>query len=228
MSRFGRSEPFADRREAGQRLGAVLAGTVAADGSAFPSGPDVLVLGLARGGVPVAREVADTLDADLDVLVVRKIGAPGQPEFAMGAIATGGHVVVNDDVPRRLGVSAAQFDAALARERRILADREHRYRAGRGPLQIAGRTVVLVDDGLATGASMSVALVAMRSAGAGTLVVAVPTAPADVFDRLRVAGADMIVAVTTPDPFHAVGQSYRDFSQVGDDAVLAALTRGRS
>ncbi|MET9201102.1 phosphoribosyltransferase family protein [Gordonia sp. NPDC003585] len=210
---------FRNRRDAGVDLGQRVRAAVDSD----DRGP-IIVLGLARGG-PVAREVADAVDCELDTLVVRKIGAPGQPEFAMGAITHGNHVVVNDDIPRRLGVTTAQFDAALARESRILADREARYRAGREPLSLADRVVILVDDGLATGTSMSVAIDAVRAAGASRVIVAVPTGPTDIFEQMRAAGADQVIVSVTPTPFHAVGQSYADFTQVGDDEVVTALER---
>ncbi len=211
---------FRNRRDAGVDLGQRVRAAVDSD----DRGP-IIVLGLARGGVPVAREVADAVDCELDTLVVRKIGAPGQPEFAMGAITHGNHVVVNDDIPRRLGVTTAQFDAALARESRILADREARYRAGREPLSLADRVVILVDDGLATGTSMSVAIDAVRAAGPSRVIVAVPTGPTDIFEQMGAAGADQVIVAVTPTPFHAVGQSYADFTQVGDDEVVATLER---
>ncbi|MDL9946295.1 phosphoribosyltransferase family protein [Gordonia sp. ABSL11-1] len=219
-----RAEAFDDRRDAGialaQRLRREpLMSTTKSDGR------DVVVIGLARGGVPVAREVADAFDAALDVLVVRKIGAPGQPEFAMGAIAAG-EIVVNDDVPRRLGVSEARFAEAVDRENRLRIEREQRYREGREPLSFTDRTVVLVDDGLATGSTMAVAVRAARAGGAAAIVVAVPTGPADTLRRFADdPGVDAVVAVMTPEPFHAVGQSYRTFGQVDDDHVRRSLRR---
>lgn len=207
---------FADRRAAGRHLGRLVSDVV-------PDTRDVVVLGLARGGVPVAREVADAMGADLDTLVVRKIGAPGHSEFAMGAITHGGHVVINDDVPRRLGVGPDQFDDAVAHERRILDERLALYRAGREPLSVTGRVVILVDDGLATGSSMSVAIHAVRAWSASRVLVAVPTAPADATDAMRAVGADEVIVVVMPSPFHAVGQSYSDFRQVSDEEVVAAL-----
>ncbi|WP_238423458.1 phosphoribosyltransferase [Gordonia sp. 'Campus'] len=239
------SRVFADRREAGRLLGARVVEFLSAPGGNIKTsggirtsggittgqGPDApLVLGLARGGVPVAREVADAHCAslgpcDLDVLVVRKIGAPGHAEFAMGAL-TADHLVVNDDVPRRLGVSHSVFDEVADRERRLLRARERRYRGERPRVEPAGRSVVLVDDGLATGSSMAVAIDSVRSAGASSVIVAVPTAPADSPGRLRDRGVTGFVVLTTPDPFRAVGLSYDDFGQVDDDEVIAALDRG--
>ncbi|SCB72333.1 Predicted phosphoribosyltransferase [Gordonia sp. v-85] len=160
----------------------------------------------------------------MDVLVVRKIGAPGHEEFAMGAL-TAHHLVVNDDIPRRLEVSRSEFDEAADRQRRILDDRERRYRGGRPRAELSGRTIILVDDGLATGSSMAVAVDSVRSAGAAHVVVAVPTAPSDSIQRLRDRGVDEVVVLVTPTPFRAVGLSYDDFTQVDDDEVIAALDR---
>lgn len=213
------SRLFADRAEAGNALADALLREV----PALHELPDTVVCGLARGGVPVARQVADRLNLALEVLVVRKVGAPGQPEYAMGALCAG-MVSVNDDVPNRLGVSEHEFDDAVDREAEILADREGRYRAGRAPITLAGNTIVLVDDGIATGTSMSVAVRAVEAAGAVSVIVAVPTAPADIIERLR-ACADAVVVVETPDPFRAVGYSYDDFHQVDDDEVIVALQR---
>lgn len=226
---------FADRREAGRLLGARVAAVLntAAPPASTPTAPRPsapVVLGLARGGVPVAREVADAIAdsraCDLDVLVVRKIGAPGHEEFAMGAL-TAHHLVVNDDIPRRLGVSRTGFEEAADRERRILHDRERRYRADRPGAELSDRTVVLVDDGLATGSSMAVAVDSVRAVGAAHVVVAVPTAPSDSVRRLRDRGVDEVIVLVTPEPFRAVGLSYEDFTQVDDDEVISALDRPR-
>lgn len=224
-----RARIFADRREAGRLLGARVVEVRYGAGIPEARTTEPVVLGLARGGVPVAREVADAIAAStgrcaMDVLVVRKIGAPGHEEFAMGAL-TAHHLVVNDDIPRRLGVSRSEFDEAADRQRRILDDRERRYRGGRPSTELGGRTVILVDDGLATGSSMAVAVDSVRSAGATHVVVAVPTAPSDSIQRLRDRGADDVVVLVTPEPFRAVGLSYGDFTQVDDDEVIAALSR---
>ncbi|MDF6101352.1 phosphoribosyltransferase [Gordonia hongkongensis] len=224
-----RARIFADRREAGRLLGARVVEVRYGAGIPEAGTTEPVVLGLARGGVPVAREVADAIAAStgrcaMDVLVVRKIGAPGHEEFAMGAL-TAHHLVVNDDIPRRLGVSRSEFDEAADRQRRILDARERRYRGGRPSTELGGRTVILVDDGLATGSSMAVAVDSVRSAGATHVVVAVPTAPSDSIQRLRDRGADDVVVLVTPEPFRAVGLSYDDFTQVDDDEVIAALSR---
>jgi predicted phosphoribosyltransferase len=213
---------FSDRVAAGRALGERVAEVLRARPDTRTARP--VVIGLARGGVPVACEVADAVDGDLDALVVRKIGAPGHAEFAMGAL-TAGHLVVNDDMPRRLGVSSAQFAAAADRERRILHDRESLYRSGRPPVEVEDRVVVLVDDGLATGSTMAVAIDALDAAGASRLIVAVPTAPSDSVGRLIDRGVDEVVVLTMPEPFEAVGLSYEDFSQVDDDEVIACLDR---
>ncbi|MDH3012092.1 MULTISPECIES: phosphoribosyltransferase [Gordonia] len=213
---------FPDRIAAGRALGARVAEVLRSREDTHGARP--VVIGLARGGVPVAREVADATGGDLDALVVRKIGAPGHEEFAMGAL-TAGHLVVNDDIPRRLGVSRAEFDAVADRERRILHNREELYRGGRPPVEVEDRVVVLVDDGLATGSTMAVAIDAMDAAGAARLIVAVPTAPSDSVGRLIDRGVDDVVVLTTPEPFEAVGLSYDDFSQIDDEEVIECLER---
>ncbi|MFE0751386.1 phosphoribosyltransferase [Gordonia sp. NPDC058843] len=224
-----RPRTFADRREAGRLLGARVAAVLNTTPSPASGVSAPVVLGLARGGVPVAREVADAIattagTCGLDVLVVRKIGAPGHEEFAMGAL-TARHLVVNDDMPRRLGVSRAGFEEVADRERRTLRDRERRYRGDRPEAELSGRRVVLVDDGLATGSSMAVAVDSVRADGAAWVMVAVPTAPSDSVDRLRDRGVDDVVVLVMPTPFRAVGLSYEDFTQVDDDEVISALDR---
>jgi predicted phosphoribosyltransferase len=209
---------FHDRQDAGEALAVAL--------SDYAAEPDLLVIGLARGGVPVAAVVADRLGAALDVAVVRKLGVPGHEELALGAI-TRDRMVVNDQLIADLGVGQRDIDAIVERERRELDRRELAYRRGRPPLHAAGRTVLLVDDGVATGATMRVAALATRDSGAARVIVAVPTAPAsisEVFGGI----ADDVVCVQTPRPFFAVGQSYRQFGQVPDDDVTAALARGVS
>ena len=183
----------------------------------------MIVVGLARGGIPVGREVANAVDAPLDVLVVRKIGAPGQREFAMGALAAG-QVLITDDVPRRLGVSAEQLREIIGAENKLRVQRENTYRAGRQPISFPGRVVVLVDDGIATGATMAVAVRAVRAAGAVGVVVAVPVAPRDAVHRFETdASVDRVVCVDVPAPFRAVGLSYHDFGEVADSEVVACL-----
>ena len=209
-----RPRVFRDRRDAGR----VLAGLL----TEYRGRDDVVVLGLARGGVPVAAEVAARLGAPLDAVIVRKLGAPGHQEFAVGALAAGGRLVLNDDVLADLRIPAAQLRAITDRETRELTRRENAYRGGRPALPVAGKVVILVDDGVATGASMAVAAQLPRAAGAARLVIAVPTGPASMHRRFR-GIADEVVCASSPEPFLAVGQSYSDFTQVGDDEVRRLL-----
>ncbi|WP_235568448.1 phosphoribosyltransferase [Mycobacterium sp. Root135] len=190
------------------------------------AGSDVVVLGLARGGVPVAAEIAGRLGAELDVFVVRKLGVPRWPELAMGAIASGGGVVVNDDVLQSLRISDAQLQDVVAAEAEELSRRETAYRGTRPPPRLAGRSVVLVDDGIATGATMLAAIRAVRVAGPTRVIVAVPVGPRSVPELLR-GEADDVVIATVPRRFEAVGQVFADFHQVSDDEVRAALKRTR-
>jgi putative phosphoribosyl transferase len=206
---------FRDRVEAGRELGERLA-----EGYAGP--PDVLVLALPRGGVVVGREVADRLDAPLDVLVVRKLGFPGQSELAMGAIASGGVRVLNEALLDQTGVSEARVGDVVARERVELERREALYRGDRPAPDVAGKTVLVVDDGLATGSTMLAAVQALRSLRAGRIVVAVPTAPRQTCEALEDV-ADEVVCLRQPEPFYAVGLSYQDFAEVSDDEVRALL-----
>jgi predicted phosphoribosyltransferase len=189
--------------------------------------PRLLVLGLPRGGMPVAYEVAKSLDAPLDVFVVRKLGVPGQEELAMGAIASGGVRVVNRAVVDHLRITAAQVEAVARSEAQVLAERERAYRGDRPPLDVAGATVILVDDGLATGASMRAAAAAVRRLGPDRLVVAVPVAAAETCEAMRYE-ADEVVCGLTPATFHAVGLWYEDFSQVDDDQVADLLARAEN
>ncbi|WP_395242626.1 phosphoribosyltransferase [Agromyces sp. MMS24-K17] len=189
------------------------------------------MLGLPRGGVPVAAEVARALDAPLDVLVVRKVGVPGRSEVAMGAVGEGGVTVRNGDVLRAVGIGGSEFDAAAARERREVEARVTRFREGRPPTwprhvaaPLAGRTAIVVDDGIATGATARVACRIARALGAARVVLAVPVAPPDALRRLRAAdGADEVVALLTPHGFMAVGMHFVDFRQTPDDEVVALL-----
>ncbi|WP_373139446.1 erythromycin esterase family protein [Mycobacterium marinum] len=211
---------FRDRHEAGQVLADLL--------TAYRDRPDVIVLGLARGGIPVAWEVAAALHAPLDAFIVRKLGAPGHEEFAVGALASGGRVVVNDDVVRGLRITPQQLRDTAEREARELVRREAAYRADRPPLDVAGKTVVLVDDGLATGASMFAAVQAIRDAEPAHIVIAVPAAPES--SCREFAGlVDDVVCASMPTPFLAVGESFWDFRQVTDEEVrnlLATPTTG--
>lgn len=209
---------FTNRFDAGQRLVTALAG--------YAGRPDVLVLALPRGGVPVAFEVARALDAPLDIFVVRKLGVPGHEEFAMGAIATGGVGLIDDAVVRQLGITEREIEAVTRTEQRELERRERQYRGDRPPPDIAGRTVILVDDGLATGASMRVAVAALRREHPARIVVAVPIAPPETCEALR-QEADAVVCALSPDPFDAVGLWYDDFEQTTDDEVRALLERAR-
>jgi erythromycin esterase-like protein/predicted phosphoribosyltransferase len=205
---------FRDRREAGRVLANLL--------SAYRDRDDVIVLGLARGGVPVAWEVAAALRAPLDTFIVRKLGAPGHDEFAVGALASGGRVVVNDDVVRGLRITPQQLRYIAEREGRELARREAVYRNGRPPVDVTGKTVILVDDGLATGASMFAAVQALREAQPAHIVIAVPAAPESTCREF--AGlVDDVVCATMPTPFLAVGESFWDFRQVSDEEVSQLL-----
>ena len=207
---------FRDRREAGRLLAEKLA--------AYANRPDVLVLALPRGGVPVAYEVARALGPPLDVFVVRKLGVPGYEELAMGAVATGGVRVLNEQLVERLGIPEQMIDAVAARERQELARRERLYRGGRPPPDVRGRTVILVDDGLATGATMHAAIQALRQQHPARIVVAVPTASPETCEEMK-AKADDVICAITPEPFNAVGRWYRDFSQTTDEEVGALLAR---
>ena len=205
---------FRDRRAAGMELAAQL--------TDYRNAPGLLVLGLPRGGVPVAYEVARVLEAELDVLIVRKLGVPAQPEVAFGAIASGGVCVLNDELIRSIGLVRADLEAIVRKERTELLRRERAYRGSRAPLNVRGRVVVVVDDGLATGASMHAAVVALRSMDPAKIVVAVPVAPPQVAEEF-VGKVDDFVCIEMPHDFHAVGWFYRDFSQTRDDEVRALL-----
>jgi predicted phosphoribosyltransferase len=210
---------FRDRTEAGRLLATKLA--------AYANRPDVVVLALPRGGVPVAFEVARALGAPLDVFVVRKLGVPGHEEFAMGAVATGGVRIVNEPVVRALGIPEYVIDAVAATEQQELERRERLYRGDRPPGDVRGRTVILVDDGLATGATMLAAIKALRKMQPARIVVAVPVASRDTCEALGSEADDMVCAVT-PEPFYAVGQWYEDFSQTTDDEVRELLQRAEA
>jgi putative phosphoribosyl transferase len=185
--------------------------------------PDVFVLALPRGGVPVGYEVARALQAPLDIFLVRKLGVPGHEELAMGAVATGGVRVLNDDVVKPLGISDHMIEAAAAQELEELSRRERLYRGGHPVPDISGRTVILVDDGLATGATMRAAIQSLRQQRPARIVVAVPTASPDICEALR-SEADDVICAMTPEPFFAVGHWYDDFTQTTDDEVRRLLT----
>ena len=184
------------------------------------------MLGLPRGGIPVAYEVAHALDAPLDVLVVRKIGVPGHGELAMGAVASGGVRVLNRSVIASAGVRRASLAAATARETRVVLRRERLYRGETEPIAVAGRTAIVVDDGHATGATMRAAIAALREVGAASIVVAVPVASPQAFEEIG-AIVDEIVCPCTPEPFYAVGAWYSDFAPTTDDEVREILGRSR-
>jgi putative phosphoribosyl transferase len=209
---------FADRASAGSALAAAL--------TAYSNRDDVLVLGLPRGGVPVAAEIAAALRAPLDVMIVRKLGAPGQPELAIGAIAAGGVIVVNENI-LAAAASAAEVQAEILRQRAELHRRETLYRNGRLPLTLTGRTVILVDDGAATGATMLAAIRAVRKQGARRVVIALPVASTDALGALR-AEADEITCLSTPPIFRSVGEWYEQFDQTPDAEVSALLASART
>ena len=207
---------FRDRRDAGRALAARL--------DAWAGRPDVVVLGLPRGGVPVAFEVARELRAPLDVFLVRKLGLPGREELGFGAIASGGVRVLNEDIVRALGLPTEVIEDVTAAELQELERRERAYRGNRGFVDVRGRTAILVDDGLATGASMRAAIVALRRRQPARIVVAVPVGAVETCQAMA-ADADEVVCARTPEPFHAVGLWYEDFDQTSDEEVQDLLAR---
>jgi putative phosphoribosyl transferase len=207
---------YEDRREAGQQLAETL--------SAYANRNDVIVLALPRGGVPVAFEVAKMLHAPLDVYLVRKLGVPGHEELAMGAIASGGVRVLNDQVVEKLNISESVIDGVAQQEQIELERREDFYRNGRPATELAGQTVILVDDGIATGSSMRAAVEGVRAQGAAQVVVSVPVAAFETYLEFRSLVDDMI-CVQTPEQFYAVGLWYDDFSQTTDEEVRDLLDR---
>jgi predicted phosphoribosyltransferase len=210
---------FRDRRDAGRVLAAQL--------QHYRDRDDVIVLALPRGGVPVAFEVAVALGAPLDVFLVRKLGVPGREELAMGAIASSGVLVLNDDVVRGLRIRPEEIRQVADMEVRELSRRERLYRDNRPPPDVAGKTVILVDDGLATGSSMRAAVQALRKLQPARTAIAVPAASSSTCRDLA-AEVDEVVCAATPSPFYAVGQSYRDFSQITDDEVVELLHKAWS
>jgi len=208
--------PFTDRREAGRSLAGPL--------SAYAGRRDVIVLALPRGGVPVGYEIAKALHVPLDVLPVCKLGLPWQPELAMGALSSNGAQYVDSALVRSAGVSEAQLQSAMALARIELGRREARYRGERAPLAVAGRVAVVVDDGMATGASLKAAALALATLGPARIVAALPVAPAGSQDRLG-GTVDEFVCARTPEAFYSVGQFYLDFDQVSDDTVRDLLAQ---
>jgi len=207
-------EPYRNRHDAGRRLAEQLL--------AYADRSDVVVLALPRGGVPVAYEIAKRLRAPLDVFVVRKLGVPGRTELAMGAIASDGTNILNSDILGQIHISRQAIDEVIRKERRELARREQLYRDHRAPANVRHQTVLLVDDGLATGASMRVAVQALRSQNPARIIVAVPVAPLETCAELQ-KEVDGIVCPVTPASFHAVGEWYEDFAQTTDEEVRRLL-----
>jgi len=207
---------FENRADAGRVLASLL--------HEFDGRKDVVVLALPRGGVPVGFEVAQAIRAPFDVFVVRKLGVPGQEELAMGAVASGGTVLLNQHVIESLAIRDATIDTVLLRELRELERRELEYREGRPAIDVRGRTVILVDDGLATGSSMRVAASAVKKQNPAAVVVAVPVASASACAELE-SEVNRVICASTPEPFWAVGQWYRDFSQISDEEVRRLLHR---
>jgi predicted phosphoribosyltransferase len=208
---------FRDRSDAGRQLASKL--------MRYANRDDVVVLALPRGGVPVGYEVARALHAPLDVFVVRKLGVPGHEELAMGAIASGGVRIFNDSVLSRVAISEAEVEEVSAREEEELRRREQAYRDGRSPLDLEGRIVILVDDGLATGSTMRAAVESLRRHKPGWVVVAVPVGAPETCAEFKEV-ADDAVCATTPEPFYAVGLWYADFTQTSDEEVRDLLARG--
>jgi len=217
---LGSQPEFRNRREAGQRLSAALRRFAPAD---------PVVLALPRGGVPVAFEVADGLGAELDLLFVRKIGAPGYEELGIGAIVDGAHpqLVLNEDVMRQLAPSPEYLRAELRRQLAEIERRRQAYTGGRPPVELARRTVIIVDDGIATGGTIKAALKAVRKVHPIRLILAVPVAPRETIAALR-SECDEVVCLAQPDPFYAVGAHYADFTQTSDDEVIELLRRAHN
>jgi predicted phosphoribosyltransferase len=207
---------FRNRTEAGQELARRL--------RKYANRDDIIVLGVPRGGVPVAFEVATALGAPLDVFVLRKLGVPGQEELAFGAIGSGGVRVLDPDVVEGLGISDLEIELVSTAEKQELERRERAYRGGRRPLDVTGMTAILVDDGIATGSSMRAAIRALRQMNPARIVIATPVAPPSTCNRLRF-DVDELVCVEMPEPFYGVGQFYGDFSQVSDEEVNELLDR---
>lgn len=208
---------FLDRKDAGRQLATML--------EEF-RGQDVVIVGLPRGGVPVAAEVARVLGAPLDIIGVRKLGVPGQEELAMGAIGEGGVSVRNEALVRSIGISDEEIHRVRSEQEKVLQDRLEVFRSGRPEVSLAGKVVIIVDDGLATGATARVACRVARARGAATVVLAVPVAPVE--EAQSFADADQLVVVSTPEPFFGVGAHYANFEQTTTEEVVDALGNARS
>lgn len=204
---------FLDRPTAGRKLAQRLT---------YLKNKDAVVLGLPRGGVPIASEVAKEINAPLDVIVVRKLGVPSQPELAMGAVGEGGVVIRNDEVIRMANISAEQFAATLAREEKEVTERARRFRDGHSPVSLLGRVAVIIDDGIATGSTAQAACDVARALGAAKVILAVPVGSREAVNALA-AKADEVISLEIPDNFFAVGQWYEDFSPVSDEDVIQLL-----
>ena len=207
---------FTDRRQAGKKLADKL--------KKYKSNENIVVLGLPRGGIPVAYEVAEGLNAHLDVFVVRKLGVPSHPELAMGAIASGGVRVTNDNVVNQAGVTEEQIEEVVQKEKQELEKREKLYRGSRPDIDLEGKTVILVDDGMATGASMRAALKALKIHNPQKVIIAVPTAPKESCEEFQ-SKVDEMICLQTPMPFWGVGGSYQDFSQTTNQEVREILEK---
>lgn len=205
---------FINRTEAGELLAKPLL--------PYKGRTDVIVLALPRGGVPIGYQVAKALHVPLDVFLVRKLGVPGQEELAMGAIASGDITVFNEDIVSAIGIPISSIEAVITREKQVLAQREKLYRGDRPKLAVNDKIVILTDDGIATGASMSVAIKALKALPCKKIVVAVPVIPVDTCAKLQ-AEVDELVYLETPSPFYAIGNYYQDFTQTSDDEVIELL-----
>jgi putative phosphoribosyl transferase len=207
---------FANRQQSGSLLVQKLKN--------YQNDPNVIVLGLPRGGIPVAYEIAKRLKVPLDILLVRKLGVPGAEELAMGAIGAGGTVYLNDDIIKQFGIREQEIQQAIEREKHVLEMRNTMYRQGRKELDVADKTVILVDDGLATGATMRAAINVVRALDAQSIVVAVPVGPISTVEEITPT-VDQLVCLYTPDPFYAVGAWYEDFRQISDEEVCSIIDK---
>ncbi len=207
-----------NRIEAGQMLAKKLQHFASQDG--------VLVLALPRGGVPVGYEIAKALKLPLDIFLVRKLGVPGQEELALGAIATGNVIVFNEEIVQSLALNQIDINEIIAKEQRVLTERNLKYRGNQNPPDIKNRTVILVDDGIATGATIRAALKAIRKLGSLNIIIAVPVAPPDVLNQFSQL-ADQLICLATPSPFFAIGNWYEDFSQTSDEEVITLLEKAK-